>query len=229
MSEIAKFPPNFRCLVSGSSQCGKTSLITEVLCQKRCFTSIPTKIYYVFGARQPTHIDRIIEAYGAQNVILINDQIPPEMTKEGFFNNKETNLLVFDDGYQHIDSSMETLFYKISHHSNCSIFLLIQTLLCGKNSSLHMVQRNLTHIILFRIGFGVNHIELLTLRLFGKQSKPHFMQIYNTQMEIPYNYIVVNLNTSSSTLQIYNNILLERQPPYIHVFPLKFPLITQFA
>lgn len=99
MTEISHFPPIFRCLVSGASECGKTSLITELLCQKRCFTKIPTKIYYVYGAEQPQHLSRILEAYGADNVVLINDTLPPEMTRENFFDKTETNVLVFDDGY----------------------------------------------------------------------------------------------------------------------------------
>lgn len=191
----------YRCLISGSSSTGKSTLIQKLMINDN-------KLY-------PHDYDNIIYCHGVQTkalkslqryfgkVLQLFDHIPGNLVE--LCGRKEHNLLVLDDLDEAAfsNSDVASCFTKWSHHYNFNIILSTQNIFTHGSSRLTLL-RNATHLILFP-----NYLDNTVPRLIAQKVLPGktgvFLEIYQRAINNPYGYLAI-FGTGPKILQFRTNI-----------------------
>ena len=202
-SSDVQFRAPFRILLSGSSQCGKSTWIFKFL---RHLTSVADtqfdKIIYVYEASQPLYEDIRREM---PHIIWIRGYDPDGPLQEHLSNSSLTKLVIFDDQMMKLAKSQEfaELATTLSHHQNVSYLVTLQNLLY-QGKYMRTIHLQTTAYILFKSPRDITQIRIL-----GNQvGRPNLVKAYTNATQNKYNYLCVDLQIETpDTLRVRSGVL----------------------
>lgn len=201
---------NFRCIISGSSGCGKSSLIQKIMINANgLYPHKFENIVYCYGV-QTNELEQL-KKYFKEN-IEFKDHIPQNLLE--LCTRKTHNLLVLDDLDDESFSSplIAAAFTKWSHHGNFSLILSTQNIYSGGSKRITLM-RNATHIILFP-----NYLDHTVPRLVGQRVLPGklatFMAIFDYATKHPFGYLAI-FGTGSKVIQFRTDITCPVQKVFL--------------
>jgi len=129
----------FTWIVSGPTQCGKTTFILKLIDNAQTIIEPPP--------------ERIICCYGKYQQSFDTIRNPVEFL-EGLpdvnnFDGRLRRLLIPDDLMNEVDDSVANILTKISHHRNVSIVFLTQNIFY-KNKHMRAISLNAHYLVLFK-------------------------------------------------------------------------------
>ena len=180
------FPDNFRCIISGPSECGKTTLLKK----KLILASIYFDKLYIIGPTgyQYHGIEKINPKADVEFIKDIKDLPSPDKLPKDL-----KKLMIFDD-FRAKEPVINEYFCR-GRHNNCNMIYLNQNLFSLDRQS---VRKNCNLFILFEQRGKVlistyqnffNNIEL---------SYNDFANICNKVWKEPYNYIVIDITKNKN-------------------------------
>ena len=168
----ATFPDNFRCIISGPSECGKTFLLKKLILASIYFDKL-----YIIGPAgdQYNGLERIspkpiIEFIKDIKDLPSPDKLPKDLKK----------LMIFDD--VRAKEPVINEYYCRGRHNNCNMIYLNQNLF---SLDRQIVRENCN---LFIFDFFTN-VEL---------SYNDFANICNKVWKEPYNYVVIDITKNKN-------------------------------
>ena len=181
----AAFPDNFRCIISGPSECGKTFLLKKLILASIYFD----KLYIIGPTGDQYHgIERINPKADVEFIKDIKDLPSPDKLPKDL-----KKLMIFDDVRAREPVINE--YFCRGRHNNCNMIYLNQNLFSLDRQS---VRENCNLIILFEQRCKVlisiyqdffNNVEL---------SYNDFANICNKVWKEPYNYIFIDITKNKN-------------------------------
>ena len=180
----AAFPDNFRCIISGPSECGKTFLLKKLVLASIYFD----KLYIIGPTGDQYHgIERInpkadVEFFKDIKDLPSPDKLPKDLKK----------LMIFDD--VRAKEPVTNEYFCRGRHINCNMICLNQNLFSLDRQSVRencnylfilFEQRGKVLISIYQDFF--NNVEL---------SYNDFANICNKVWKEPYNYIVIDITNT---------------------------------
>lgn len=179
------FQHPFSCIIAGSSQCGKTVFIKNLLANLDTMIS-PTisEVIISYAEHQQTYSDMLSDP----RVRLVKEEDDFECNGNGNF------LIIIDD---QMDSAMKAkhiqqLFTKGVHHRSISVILISQDLFPNEKYA-RTIRRNATYLIIFRSPTFRCQVQSLGGQLYP-HAKKFLCAAYLQATELPYTYILVNFH-----------------------------------
>lgn len=194
------FKAPFTCLLAGPSQCGKSSLLFNILeAREQLIDRSPTRIVYCYAVWQ--------ENFGLLNNI--NIEFRQGLPSMDDFYSSDNNLVILDDLMSECEKNKEIqeLFTVHSHHKNISVFIISQNLF-SRGPCARTISLNCRYIIVFN-----NPRDAVQIRRLGQQmfpEKSNFLaQAYKDAIDSsPYGYLFIdNTQSTPSKYRISTNIL----------------------
>ena len=181
----AAFPDNFRCIISGPSECGKTFLLKKLILASIYFD----KLYIIGPTGDQYHgIERINPKADVEFIKDIKDLPSPDKLPKDL-----KKLMIFDD--VRAKEPVINEYFCRGRHNNCNMIYLNQNLFSLDRQS---VRENCNLFILFEQRGKVlasiyqdffNNVEL---------SYNDFANICNKVWKEPYNYIVIDITKNKN-------------------------------
>ena len=139
-----------RSLLAGPSGCGKTTLIAKILLNGReLFTDsrCMQNIHFYYKEWQP-----IYQQLQSELGVKFYNSVPTYEEVKTSTQDYSTNggsLVVIDDFMQDLTSDVKQMWTSLSHHSNLTMFLLVQNLF-PKNPHYRDISINSNYIFIFK-------------------------------------------------------------------------------
>jgi len=176
----------FCMVISGSTQCGKSTLVQKILERREELFDKP--------------IHQIVYCYSLELKIFseLQHKVPGIKFQHGLPTNIDdlnigSSLLILDDLMQEISNSKEAidLFTKSSHHQNISVIFITQNFFF-KNL------RNLTtqckYICIMKNPRENSHVKTISRQMNQGLKNPAFEQAYNHVMSVPYGHLFLDFD-----------------------------------
>ena len=199
-----------RILVSGSSGCGKTSLLHKLLGnQNGLFTHNFDNIVYCYGVK--TKAIEQLEQYFKDKINLCEGV--PENLLELCTKGKHS-ICILDDLDEESFTSQQVAFAytRWSHNYGFAIACSTQNLFASGSKRLTLI-RNCTTIILFK-----NYLDYTVPRMIAQKILPSnqqtFLKIFHEVTSMPYGYLAI-FGTGPSKLQFRTNITAPAQKIFV--------------
>ncbi|CAC5417589.1 unnamed protein product [Mytilus coruscus] len=187
--EAFAFRHLFTMIVSGTTSCGKTHFMKNLLQQiGRLCSPSPERIVWLYKRWQPLYEE--IQRTVLPRVEFIRE-IPFDLDRDEFFDPNIRNMILLDDlmSTSAKDSRMNDLFTEGSHHRNLSVVVLNQNLYFGKDP---IQRRNCHYLVLFN-----NPIDRQPIITLGRQMYPSradfFIRKFEEATRKPFGYLLVDL------------------------------------
>lgn len=202
---MIKFPDKFRFLVVGASNCGKSSLVANLIKNRnRCFDVQPKSIQYFCRYKA-----------GVNKSILSEVEIFTKFPEPTDFLNESggSKWIIIDDyGDLALNSQLISTVFKTCRHQNINIILLLHTLFSNKREA-REISLNSTGIFLLRSCRDILSVKNLSYQLDPFRSD-FLTNIYCKYVTRPYQYIFVDLDVRSHPLlryrtNIFNQLAIE--------------------
>jgi|GWRWMinimDraft_13_1066021.scaffolds.fasta_scaffold01072_2 GTPase SAR1 family protein len=191
-------------IIAGQSGSGKSYFTRELLRNKNSFTPKPPKhVIYVYKEWQPLYdvmlkeqlIDEFIRGMPSE------EKIKSIMKKH----KKDGSVMIFDDLMSDIGKPIANCFTVYSHHLNCTVVLLIQSLFL-ESKSYKTCSLNAHYIILMK-----NKRDGASVSFLARQISPYntryITEAYLKATRKPYSYLLFDLRQETNDLiRIRSNI-----------------------
>lgn len=178
--------------MAAPSSAGKTTFICKFLKELEYLVDrkIVEILYFIPPGRRTKPID--------VNASTIVHEGLPEIE---FFDSLDCNtnrLLVIDDfAYEKKEiEKITTIFTRISHHCNMSVFFVTQNLF---EKNLRTISLNAHYLVLFRNMRDANQIKILGKQIFPDDSG-FLVDAYGDATSEPYGYLVIDLSQNCDNL-----------------------------
>jgi len=184
-------------IIAGQSGSGKTYFTRELLRNRKYFTPKPPKhVIYIYKEWQPLYdemkkeklIDHFVSGMPSE------DEIKEMMNTY----KKNGSILIFDDLMSDIGKSVENCFTVYSHHLNCTVVLLIQSLFL-ECKSYKTCSLNAHYIILMK-----NKRDGASVSFLARQISPYntryITEAYLKATRKPYSYLLFDLRQETNDL-----------------------------
>jgi hypothetical protein len=217
-------------LVAGVSQCGKTTLVINLLRLKdwifkkddkckhhaNCGHLIQNILWY-YHQWQPSY-----ESFKGENIV--KEWIPKLPTQEEvlektlLYKDKGGSIIVIDDFAQELNKDTANIFSILVHHTNTTVYLLTQNIF-PKNPAFRDISLNATYIYVFK-----NPRDGQQIVNFAKQVSPgnnkFVVESYKDATKKAHSYLMFDAHQSSSNvLRLRSNILGIGEPPILYFLP----------
>jgi hypothetical protein len=184
---LAQFRHPFTCLIAGSTGCGKTQFLTNLLLYSENTITCPIqRLVYCYGTPLP------------ETFTVLKRQFPFLETYQGVnpelkFNPKINNFLVLDDLMTDVTSSQEVANYftRGSHHQNLSVFLLTQNMF-QNGAYARTININSNYIVCFKSPRDKLQIQTLDRQMYPGECGT-LLDAYNKATLRPHGYICIDL------------------------------------
>ena len=176
----ATFPDNFKCIISGPSECGKTFLLKKLILASIYFDKL-----YIIGPTgdQYNGLERINPKANIEFIKDIKDLPSPDKLPKDL-----KKLMIFDD--VRAKEPVINEYFLRGRHNNCNMIYLNQNLFSLDRQS---VRENCNLFILFeqrgKVLASINQDFFNNVEL----SYNDFANICNKVWKEPYNYIVIDI------------------------------------
>ena len=173
-----------RCVLSGPSGSGKTEFIKKVIAHKKeLFSTEPKRV--VFAYKYPE------EWFHQFPMTEFVDKVPKAVEF------REPTIIVIDDLICDLDALKDCvhLFVRGSRHADTSVFFITQNLF-APFAPFRTILLNTNLFVLFQTLIGVDQIEHLGRRIFGKSKRKYFEEAYKDAASKEFSYLLVDLHPS---------------------------------
>ena len=190
------FKAPFTAIIVGPSSSGKSQWLKKFLkYRNQLIKPSPHDVLYAYGEINPTVLE-----YKEAGIEIFNGV--PDQQKIKTLN--PPSLIILDDLMFDIDEKyLNMLFTRGSHHWNCSIVLVCQTLY-GRN--LRTPRTNTHYLIIMKNNNLKQNISTISQQMFPKQTN-YFMDSYHDACKNPYGYIVIDSHPSTNEAdRLFSNI-----------------------
>ena len=212
-----RFKTSFNMMLVGPTRAGKTSWVKNLLTfGDQLFTEKPKKVFLFYKMMQDMYVE-MKEANLIHELVDVTKEMPT-LDDIKFMVDPYTDIggsmIIFDDCMSDLNTDFENLFCNLSHHMNCSIIFITQSLFLD-NKTFRLMSRNTQYHVLMN-----NERDKLQFSILGKQyspGNPHFITqiLKETTKNNPYAYIILNYNRETApTVKAISNI-----------FPHEFPTV----
>jgi hypothetical protein len=186
----------FTCLVSGPTQCGKTTFTLRLLENiEQLVTPVPTRILWCKGEDQPLEVPENVELHDGLQIIEEID-------------GSEPTLLILDDLMQEAGNETEVvnLFTKGSHHRNLSVIMLIQNMF-HRGKFAHTMSLNTHYMVLFKNPRDAGQIRVLAGQLFPGNTR-FLVEAYRQATSRPHGYLLLDFKQDTrDDLRVVSDVL----------------------
>lgn len=187
----------FTCIISGSSNCGKTTLTHNLLHYRSLlFSSVPAKTFLFYRKHQEIY-NQMIKQNLVDEIIEVEDEMISEKEfeqKVSPYKNIGGSLCIFDDLMESITETNSKIFTKIAHHENTSIIFLTQTLFVD-NKHYRVMSRNATYMIIMKNPRDVSQIKNLASQV--GVDKNMLIDVYKEATRRPFTYLFVDYHAET--------------------------------
>ena len=208
--ETFVFKHPFRCYIAGPSNCGKTTLIQQILLNQHKLIKRPIeKIVICYKTMQT--------AYEVFKYLTNDVEFCEGLIDIKKFDATKNNLLIIDDLMEQCKDNNEilNLFTVDSHRRNISVFLVSQNIYT-KGKFTRDINLNSSNMILFKNPRDSVQISILARQMFPNRSKA-FMEAFMDAVE-NYRYIFLDFDLETSDkLRIQTNIVDDKRIIYTFI------------
>ena len=203
-----------RIVMSAPSCGGKTYTVVKLLTGNILYP-FPTHIYYCYSYWQPALYGKLKNFFGTK--ITFIKGFTAELLNENYLSADKPACIVLDDQMSALGPDIVRLMSETSHHKNCSVILLLQTLFpCNKYGK--TITSQATHMFLYD-----NPRDKNTVKCFARQAYPNnvkqFMEVYDDATSVPYGYLCVDLlPTTPRDLRLRTNITEPYKNTVVYIF-----------
>lgn len=206
-------------IIAGQSGSGKSYFTRQLLQHKNSFTPKPPKhVIVIYKEWQPLYREMMEEGLIDEFICGMpsEDKIKKCMNKY----KKNGSIMIFDDLMSDIGKTVENCFTVYSHHLNCTVILLIQSLFL-ESKSYKTCSLNAHYIILMK-----NKRDGVSVSFLARQISPYntryITEAYLKATKKPYSYLLFDLRQETNDLiRIRSNIFstpmsifIEENTPY---------------
>jgi len=186
MPSLCPFVTPFTCIVSGPTQCGKTSWVARLLREKDYqFSAVPQNIVWCYGTWQKAY-----EGLGS----VVNKWVEGLPDLEDF-DADVNNLVIIDDLMSETDERVTKLFTKGSHHKNISVIYLVQNLF-NKGKEHRTISLNAHYMVLFKNPRDANQVNHLAKQMYPKNTK-FLLEAFKDATSEPHGYLLIDLKQAT--------------------------------
>jgi len=194
------FKHPFTCIVSGPTQCGKTTFIMKLISNMQTIIEPPPeRIVYCYGEYQHT-FDSV------RDRVEFHEGLPDVRQFDG----RSRTLLILDDLMAEADDSVANVFTQISHHRDVSVIFLTQNLF-HKNKHMRTISLNAHYLVLFKNPPDVTQFATLARQMYSKNW--HFaVEAFNDATSQPHSYLLIDLKSNTDEqYRLRTNIFPDEQ------------------
>ena len=198
----------FNCLISGPSQCGKTTMLRNLLkYHDETITGINKriiKIVWAYGKWQKIYSEPI------NNVeIKYINEMPNEEDIYGY------DIVVVDDLMHKLDKNVyiSILFTAGTHHDNQSVVVLTQNFY-QKGEVCNILRKNAHYVILFKDPGDTSQVRTISWRMFPENPK-YLISAYRLATSVPHGYLLIDrTQTTEDDCRLRTRIVPEKITNY---------------
>jgi len=190
----------FTCIVSGPTQCGKTTFILKLIDNAQTVIEPPPeRIVYCYGEYQQS-FDTI------RNPVEFHEGLPDVNQFDG----RLRTLLILDDLMNEVDDSVANIFTKISHHRNVSIVFLTQNIF-HENIHMRTISLNAHYLVLFKNPRDVEQFSTLARQMYAKNWQ-FAVEAFRDATSRPHSYLLIDLKSDTDEqYRLRTNIFPDEQ------------------
>lgn len=187
--------------MAAPSSAGKTTFICKFLRELNELVDkeIAEVLYFVPAGHKAKNIDPNINLSIIEGI--------PEIEFFDSLDCRTNRLMVIDDfAYEKKEiSKITTIFTRISHHANISVFFVTQNLF---EKNLRTISLNAHYLVLFRNIRDSNQIKVLEKQIFPNDNG-FLIDAYADATSKPYGYLIIDLTQNcGELLRVRSNIFL---------------------
>ena len=129
----------------------------------------------------------------------------------------KSKLCIFDDLAAELEDVIESIVSVMSHHYNCSVVVLAQTLFSSKHKSFRVVSLNSHYVVLFKNPRDVSQISTLASQI--GQSARFLKHLYQNEMKKSFSYLLMDFHQKQDEerARIRSNIWADEKPMTCYV------------
>lgn len=214
-----RFASLCRIILAGCSMAGKSRWLYKFLQHAPLLmTRPPKKIYYFYHADQPLFSE--MKRQFGDGIQFINSPPTEDSLNRIWEECTERPIMICIDDYgAHISVEISNLFTTFSHHEDCHIVLILQSLF-SKQKRQRDCSLSSSHIVLFKNVRDKRTAQHLGMQFAPENSKA-FSKAISEMTREPYSYAVINLQQQwPEHLRLYTRIFPDQLP--IRVWVPKF-------
>jgi hypothetical protein len=191
-------------IIAGQTGSGKSYFTHELIKNKKTFTPIPPKhVIFIYKEWQSLYDKLKSEKLVDEFVCGMPDDKDIKKLMEKY--KKNGSVMIFDDLMSDIGKSMSNCFTVYSHHLNCTVILLIQSLFL-ESKSYKTCSLNAHYIILMknkRDGASVSYLA----RQISPYNTRYITEAYLHATRKPYSYLLFDLRQETDDrIRLRSNI-----------------------
>lgn len=210
----ARLVTPFNCIISGVSQSGKTTLVSNLLkLSDSIFTKKPERVFLFYKFNQSIYNEMISNELVHEKVEISDETLDYEYIHLLVNPYKSSNgsLIIFDDSMSDISNDFTQIFTNLSHHQNCSVIYITQNLF-HKDSNYRTMSLNAHYLFLMKNDRDKQQINNLARQVCPGNST-YVVESFIQATKSPYSFLLMDFRPQSP------NILKLRS----HIFPHQFP------
>jgi len=199
------FKHPFTCIVSGPTQCGKTTFILKLISDAQTIIEPPPeRIVYCYGEYQHA-FDTV------RNRVDFHEGLPDVNQFDG----RSRALLILDDLMAEADDSIANVFTKISHHRNVSVIFLTQNLF-HKNKHMRTISLNAHYLVLFKNPRDVEQFATLARQMYAKNWQ-FAVEAFRDATSRPHSYLLIDLKSDTDEQYRLRTNIFPNEQTFVYV------------
>jgi len=203
----------FTLICSGSTQCGKTTFVLNLLkCREFMFSKKPCRVILFYKKYQEMY-DEMLKLKLVDETIEIDSEMISENDfekKVSPYRNKGGSLCIFDDLMECIDETNSKIFTKIAHHENASVVFITQSLFLD-NKHYRIMSRNANYIVAMKNPRDISQMKNLSNQMGAPKNL--VSSAYKEATKKAYSYLLLDFHpTTPEHIRLRSDIFPNEMP-----------------
>jgi len=215
----ARLVTPFNCIISGVSQSGKTTLVSNLLqLSSSIFTVKPKKVFLFYKFNQSIYQEMVRNGLIQELVEITPESLDYDniIAQVSPYKSVGGSLIIFDDSMTDVTSDFAQIFTNLSHHQNCSVIYITQNLF-HKDSNYRTMSLNTHYLFLMKNGRDKQQIQMLARQICPGNST-YVVDSFIQATKYPFSYLLLDFRPhSSEILKLRSNIFPHQFPYTIYV------------